>query len=82
MKLKWKKQAHALWGEGKKEEIIRTIVPSMHWPKDQWLSGEFSIIYPRPDISSTPPRYELFDGDEVWIFDTLKEAKEKAEQLN
>ena len=79
-KLKWTKKPHPLWGEGGSEEIVN-MFNDMSWPKYQWTAEKSSIIYPRPEISQKK-HYELYDGEGIFIFDTLKEAKNQAELLN
>jgi len=50
--------------------------------KDQWITTEgkfFSII---PPCIASQSLFELYDGSEIYRFDTLEEAKSKAEELN
>ena len=81
MKLKWTKKPHPIWGKNGPESNIREMVPMLHWPRFQWKADKYSIIFPRPGAKHNPPQYELFDGEDVWVFDTLKESKDYAQSL-
>lgn len=50
----------------------------MTFSKYQYLFPPFSIIGPSP---VTFDRWELYDGEDIYRFKTLKEAKEYAEKL-
>jgi len=72
--LKWEKVVHKVykrWPLGKGMQC-----PLGKW---QWISERFSII--QPSIA-TFKAYELYDGEDIYRFDTLKECKQKAEELN
>lgn len=78
--LTWKKQPHPVWGEGGEEEkiheILKGIGDSSSFPKIQYVADNgFSII---PPCIITLNFYELYNGEDIWRFDTLKEAKEFA----
>lgn len=66
----------------------QTYYWKIKWPRWQWVCWEddkqekarFSIIYPHSGIGWK--MYELYDGEETYRFKTLKEAKQKAEELS
>lgn len=77
----WTKKDHSIWGKGGSEEHIHSLRPEFvgDFPKEQWVSGEFSII---PPCGISFGQYELYPvDDDIRRFDTLKEAQDFAEEL-
>ena len=73
--LKWKKIESYIWKSVKTQERMGSEII----PRWQYFSGEYSILSPS---LTTMDCFELFDGEEIYRFDTLKEAKDHAQLLN
>ena len=71
--MRWRKTIHNLYKLGNNEDLVELL------PKEQWRSGRFSII---PPCVATMGFYELYDGEEIYRFNKLEDAKNKAEELN
>ncbi len=67
----WTKKEHPSWAG------LQLFDPGLlgRW---QWRLGKFSIISPS---KTTHGLYELFDGNDIERFETLKEAQQWAETL-
>lgn len=76
--MNWEEKQHPIWGKGGIGENVHSLGLSVTFPKKQWRSGKFSIIEP---CGITFGAYELFDGKDVYRFDTLEEAKQKADNI-
>ncbi len=78
--IKWTKRVHPAFGSY--PHSMKGLLGKCPVGKWQWLSldkdKKFSIISPS---MATFGNFELFDGEEVYRFETLKEAKEYAETL-
>lgn len=75
-KLNWIKREHPGYAG---IAILPSLGLSTLLSKWQWQAGKFSIIGP---CQATFDQYELYDGEDIYRFDTLEEAKKYAETLN
>ena len=79
--MKWIKNPHPIWGEGGTEEDVHKILKRKDvFPTFQYVSlglkkQPLSII---PPCEITLGKWELYDGEDVYRFDTLQNAKRYA----
>lgn len=70
---------HHMFGEGGSGSRIHTILGRKGvLPAKNWRKGKFSIIEP---CEVTFGMYELFDGVNILRFDSLREAKNCADNI-
>lgn len=81
--MKWIKREHPSYKECEKySKDLNMRISKWQWV-DRELDWNYSIIYPRPSLKGfeRTAQYELYDGSDIYIFDTLAGAKAKAYEL-
>ena len=74
--IKWKRIKHPVWDKTQPSAFNTKVIAEYRYStKDPY----FSIL---PPCEATHGEWELYDGEDIWTFKTLKEAKAKAETLN
>ncbi len=76
--MKWVKTPHPIWGKGGTEENVHEFVTIISFPKWIHRKGKCSIIEP---CGVTSGQYELYDGENIQRFSTLKDAKAEGDRL-
>mgnify|MGYP001607781061 CR=1 FL=1 len=82
MREAWIQRDHPVWGKGGTEEKIHEMGLSHTFPKFQWRKGTLSIVGPASVLTASDKEvYELYNGKETYIFDSLEEAQKYGDSL-